>query len=83
MEFQRVIRSPNGEDVLYIFHQRDEGQSGSLFRRRAPASARASSRRSSTISIVLAMSGAPQLLAIILIAQAWDPQSHSCAANHP
>ncbi|HYC92539.1 MAG TPA: DNA repair ATPase [Thermoanaerobaculia bacterium] len=26
MEFQRVIRSPNGEDVLYVFHRRDEGR---------------------------------------------------------
>ncbi|HZI13492.1 MAG TPA: DNA repair ATPase, partial [Myxococcus sp.] len=25
MEFKRAIRSPNGEDVLYIFHRRDEG----------------------------------------------------------
>ncbi len=27
MEFMRVIRSPNGEDVLYVFHQRSEGRS--------------------------------------------------------
>ncbi|MCP4685779.1 MAG: hypothetical protein GY867_10095, partial [bacterium] len=27
MEFQRVIRSPNGEDVVFIFHRRDEGRS--------------------------------------------------------
>ena len=27
MEFMRVIRSPNGEDVLYVFHQRREGRS--------------------------------------------------------
>jgi hypothetical protein len=27
MEFERVIRSPNGEDVLYVFHRRDEGLS--------------------------------------------------------
>ncbi len=26
MELKRVVRSPNGEDVLYIFHQRDEGR---------------------------------------------------------
>ncbi|NTX57433.1 DNA repair ATPase [Myxococcus sp. CA039A] len=26
MEFKHVIRSPNGEDVLYIFHQREEGR---------------------------------------------------------
>jgi len=26
MEFQRVVRSPNGEDVLYVFHRRDEGR---------------------------------------------------------
>jgi hypothetical protein len=26
MEFQRVIRAPNGEDVLYVFHRRDEGK---------------------------------------------------------
>ena len=25
MEFKRAIRSPNGEDVLYVFHRRDEG----------------------------------------------------------
>ncbi|MBZ0112008.1 MAG: DNA repair ATPase [Thermoanaerobaculia bacterium] len=25
MEFTRSIRSPNGEDVLYVFHRRDEG----------------------------------------------------------
>ncbi|MCY1023679.1 DNA repair ATPase [Pyxidicoccus sp. MSG2] len=25
MEFIRSIRSPNGEDVLYVFHRRDEG----------------------------------------------------------
>jgi hypothetical protein len=25
LEFERVIRSPNGEDVLYVFHARDEG----------------------------------------------------------
>jgi hypothetical protein len=25
MEFIRAIRSPNGEDVLYVFHRRDEG----------------------------------------------------------
>ncbi len=27
MEFMRVIRSPNGEDVLYVFHERAEGRS--------------------------------------------------------
>lgn len=27
MEFKRAVRSPNGEDVLYIFHRRDEGRS--------------------------------------------------------
>ncbi|HYH44097.1 MAG TPA: DNA repair ATPase, partial [Thermoanaerobaculia bacterium] len=27
MEFKRLLRSPNGEDVLYVFHQRDEGRS--------------------------------------------------------
>lgn len=26
MGLKRVVRSPNGEDVLYIFHQRDEGR---------------------------------------------------------
>jgi hypothetical protein len=26
MEFLRAIRSPNGEDVLYAFHRRDEGR---------------------------------------------------------
>ncbi len=26
LEFKRVIRSPNGEDVLYIFHRRAEGE---------------------------------------------------------
>ncbi|MCA8924127.1 MAG: DNA repair ATPase, partial [Planctomycetes bacterium] len=25
LEFLRVIKSPNGEDVLYVFHRRDEG----------------------------------------------------------
>ena len=25
LEFERVIRSPNGEDVLYVFHRRDDG----------------------------------------------------------
>jgi len=27
MEFLRAVRSPNGEDVLYVFHKRREGQS--------------------------------------------------------
>lgn len=27
MEFLRAIRAPNGEDVLYVFHRRDRGQS--------------------------------------------------------
>ncbi|GLY70792.1 DNA repair ATPase [Amycolatopsis taiwanensis] len=27
LEFERVIRSPNGEDVLYVFHARREGRS--------------------------------------------------------
>jgi MoxR-like ATPase len=27
MELQRAVRSPNGEDVLYVFHRRDEGRS--------------------------------------------------------
>ncbi|MET7419637.1 DNA repair ATPase [Dactylosporangium sp. NPDC005555] len=27
LEFERVIRSTNGEDVLYVFHARDEGRS--------------------------------------------------------
>ncbi|HEX2224159.1 MAG TPA: DNA repair ATPase, partial [Thermoanaerobaculia bacterium] len=27
MEYKRVWRSPNGEDVLYVFHKRDEGLS--------------------------------------------------------
>ncbi|SBT46602.1 ATPase family associated with various cellular activities (AAA) [Micromonospora narathiwatensis] len=27
LEFDRVIRSPNGEDVLYVFHARAEGRS--------------------------------------------------------
>ncbi|HEV3485859.1 MAG TPA: DNA repair ATPase, partial [Vicinamibacterales bacterium] len=26
MELLRVIRSPNGEDVMYVFHRRDEGR---------------------------------------------------------
>jgi MoxR-like ATPase len=26
MEFLRALRAPNGEDVLYIFHRRDEGR---------------------------------------------------------
>lgn len=26
LEFKQVIRSPNGEDVLYVFHRRDEGR---------------------------------------------------------
>lgn len=26
MEYKRMVRSPNGEDVLYIFHRRDEGR---------------------------------------------------------
>ncbi|GEN10490.1 ATPase family associated with various cellular activities (AAA) [Myxococcus fulvus] len=26
MEFKKVIRSPNGEDVLYVFHQREAGR---------------------------------------------------------
>ncbi|NRD66179.1 DNA repair ATPase, partial [Corallococcus exiguus] len=25
MEFHQAVRSPNGEDVLYVFHRRDEG----------------------------------------------------------
>ena len=25
LEYKRMIRSPNGEDVLYVFHRRDEG----------------------------------------------------------
>ncbi|NES14443.1 AAA domain-containing protein [Micromonospora sp. PPF5-17] len=27
LEFERVVRAPNGEDVLYVFHARDEGRS--------------------------------------------------------
>ncbi|MBF8185816.1 DNA repair ATPase [Nonomuraea sp. K274] len=27
LEFERVIRSPNGEDVLYVFHARGDGRS--------------------------------------------------------
>ncbi len=27
LEFEQVIRSPNGEDVLYVFHARQEGRS--------------------------------------------------------
>ncbi|GAA2813888.1 hypothetical protein GCM10020219_102720 [Nonomuraea dietziae] len=27
LEFERVIRSPNGEDVLYVFHAREDGRS--------------------------------------------------------
>ncbi|SBT50268.1 DNA repair ATPase [Micromonospora auratinigra] len=27
LEFERLVRSPNGEDVLYVFHARDEGRS--------------------------------------------------------
>ncbi|MEV0649235.1 DNA repair ATPase [Phytomonospora sp. NPDC050363] len=26
LEFERVLRSPNGEDVLYVFHERAEGR---------------------------------------------------------
>jgi hypothetical protein len=26
LEFERVIKSPNGEDVLYVYHRRDEGE---------------------------------------------------------
>ncbi|HVJ90237.1 MAG TPA: DNA repair ATPase, partial [Labilithrix sp.] len=26
LEFERVIKSPNGEDVLYVYHQRSEGE---------------------------------------------------------
>jgi hypothetical protein len=26
LEFERVIKSPNGEDVLYVYHHRDEGE---------------------------------------------------------
>jgi MoxR-like ATPase len=26
MEYMRLIRSPNGEDVLYVFHRRDQGR---------------------------------------------------------
>ncbi|MEE2048396.1 DNA repair ATPase, partial [Nocardiopsis tropica] len=27
LEFERVVRSPNGEDVLYVFHSRADGRS--------------------------------------------------------
>ncbi|MDE3723083.1 DNA repair ATPase [Nocardiopsis sp. N85] len=27
LEFERVVRSPNGEDVLYVFHSRTDGRS--------------------------------------------------------
>ncbi|WP_285733065.1 DNA repair ATPase [Nocardiopsis sp. ATB16-24] len=27
LEFERVVRSPNGEDVLYVFHSREDGRS--------------------------------------------------------
>ncbi|MEU5993904.1 DNA repair ATPase [Spirillospora sp. NPDC047418] len=27
LEYERVIRSPNGEDVLYVFHSREDGRS--------------------------------------------------------
>jgi hypothetical protein len=27
MQFQRAIRSPNGEDVMYVFYEREEGRS--------------------------------------------------------
>ncbi|MBW5480784.1 DNA repair ATPase [Streptomyces bambusae] len=27
LEFERAVRSPNGEDVLYVFHAREEGRS--------------------------------------------------------
>jgi hypothetical protein len=27
MEFEQALRSPNGEDVLYVFHEREEGRS--------------------------------------------------------
>ncbi|WP_442942089.1 DNA repair ATPase [Nonomuraea sp. NBC_00507] len=27
LEFERVVRSPNGEDVLYVFHSRGDGRS--------------------------------------------------------
>ncbi|MBX3213461.1 MAG: DNA repair ATPase [Labilithrix sp.] len=26
LEFERVIKSPNGEDILYVYHRRDEGE---------------------------------------------------------
>jgi hypothetical protein len=26
LEFERVIKSPNGEDVLYVYHRRDDGE---------------------------------------------------------
>ncbi|MBX3225941.1 MAG: DNA repair ATPase [Labilithrix sp.] len=26
LEFERVVKSPNGEDVLYVYHRRDEGE---------------------------------------------------------
>ncbi|OJY20510.1 MAG: DNA repair protein [Myxococcales bacterium 68-20] len=26
LEFERVIKSPNGEDILYVYHQRSEGE---------------------------------------------------------
>src|SRR5690606_41223479 len=27
LEYERVLRSPNGEDVLYVFHSREDGRS--------------------------------------------------------
>ena len=27
LEYERVVRSPNGEDVLYVFHSREDGRS--------------------------------------------------------
>ncbi|KAB2352739.1 AAA family ATPase [Actinomadura rudentiformis] len=27
LEYERAVRSPNGEDVLYVFHSRDDGRS--------------------------------------------------------
>ncbi|WP_339156745.1 DNA repair ATPase [Actinomadura luteofluorescens] len=30
LEYERVVRSPNGEDVLYVFHSREDGRSSLL-----------------------------------------------------
>lgn len=52
MEFERVVRSPNGEDVLYAFYQHDEGLSVllpyNMIASRCRTRSRATAIRSST-----------------------------------